>query len=247
MLICSFMPLFMRFPQTLINKRMNDNQSNILLQLNNFQSREVAIESFNRYIKTLDLSPKTELRERHIHEYWSKLYPPKLASQRLADAQLKEIIPYAYGFQYALTLQTRMRPCADKGKLSDKIALLGTNFRHFSNRLNSLVYKMSYKRDPDNSRLLLVPILEGLGFSPNSGKTLHYHVGIGNVPNSIDEATLLKLIRKAWLKVSFARNDIDLQPSDPWWIFYSKKEAIKGHEISIDWANVTAPIRIFQS
>jgi hypothetical protein len=186
---------------------------------------------------------KSYIRPAHEFERHSKFNMPRVKDQIFADEQFAHLMPFAAEFQYAVTLQTRLQPSKNAISMERKIFDASRDFAYFSNRLNYLIFKNAYKRFPKTHRLLIVPVMEGLGFSEHSGKTIHYHVGIGHVPDHISISQLHAMIRTAWCKVSSSRNDIDVRPSDPWWILYSKKEADKGHEMSIDWVNVTMPER----
>jgi hypothetical protein len=128
-----------------------------------------------------------------------------------AEEILKEVLPLALGFQYAVTLHTRYRRLSSKVALELSADRASHDFKFFANRLNYSIFKNAYKRDPENNRLLIVPCLDGMTFAANSGKTLHYHVGIGNVPETITIDLLEALVMKAWSKVQSARKNINVK------------------------------------
>ena len=194
------------------------------------ESLDERVYRFKQYVASLNFDLKDTLRHPHAFEPKRTNFVPKLADVQYGDAVLKEVLPLALGFQYDVALELS----ADRAS---------NDFKFFANRLNYLIFKNAYKRDPENNRLLIVPCLDGMTFAANSGKTLHYHVGIGNVPETITIDLLEALVMKAWSKVQSARKNIDVRPCDPWWIFYSKKEAVMGNKMSIDWVNVSSPIR----
>ena len=207
------------------------------------ESLDERVYRFKQYVASLNFDLKDTLRHPHIFEPKRTNFVPKLADVQYGDALLKEVLPLALGFQYAVTLHTRYRRLSSNVALELSADRTSHDFKFFANRLNYLIFKNAYKRDPENNRLLIVPCLDGMTFAANSGKTLHYHVGIGNVPETITIDLLEALVMKAWSKVQSARKNIDVRPCDPLWIFYSKKEAVMGNKMSIDWVNVSSPIR----
>ena len=207
------------------------------------ESIDERVYRFKKYVESLNLDLKDTLRHPHVFEPKRKNFVPKLADVQYGDALLKEVLPLALGFQYALTLHTKYSRSSSNVAVELNADKASQDFKFFANRLNYLIFKNAYKRDPENNRLLIVPCMDGLTFAAGSGKTLHYHVGIGNVPETITKEQLEALVLMAWSKVQSARKNIDVRPSDPWWIFYSKKEAVMGNKMSIDWVNVSSPVR----
>ena len=105
--------------------------------------------------------------------------------------------------QYAITLQTRLITKRDKFRSEQQIITLQEDFWHFKNRLNYHFFGKTGHRKPNIYSLLLLPIIEGSAFSPEGDRTLHYHLGIGNIPNETSFSELCFVIRKHWLKSKF--------------------------------------------
>ena len=88
---------------------------------------------------------------------------------------------------------------------------------------------------------MLLPIIEGSLFSPEGLRTLHYHVGIGNVPADMDIRELRKAIFAQWEKTSYGQMDIDFKPGNEGWISYITKEVEQGNTRCCDWLNAYVP------
>jgi hypothetical protein len=81
------------------------------------ESLDERVYRFKQYVASLNFDLKDTLRHPHIFEPKRKYFVPKLADVQYGDAVLKEVLPLALGFQYAVTLHTRYR------RLSSNVAL----------------------------------------------------------------------------------------------------------------------------
>jgi hypothetical protein len=64
---------------------------------------------------------------------------------------------------------------------------LQEDFWHFKNRIKYHFYDKTGHRNSRIYSLLILPFIEGSAYSPKRERTLHYHLGLGNIP---DEASL---------------------------------------------------------
>ena len=149
-----------------------------------------------------------------------------------------QLSPYV---QFAITLQTTLIVRRGAFEAEKQRIMLQEEFNHFRKRLNYYFFKKGNYRNPQINSLLILPVIEGSGFSPEGKRTLHYHVGLGNVPNHINDIELQKIIRDIWLKVKYSQDKIDLQPADPGWADYITKEVEQGNIDCIDWRNACIP------
>lgn len=143
--------------------------------------------------------------------------------------------------QYAVTLQTKLVTRHDKFQREQLLIHLQGDFWHFHKRLNYHFFKKSCHRKPHLYSLLMLPVIEGSAFSPDGNRTLHYHIGLGNVPEGVSDIELYNVVRQHWLKTKFGANDIDIKPADPGWSGYITKEVEKGNVECIDWRNASIP------
>ena len=143
--------------------------------------------------------------------------------------------------QYAITLQTRLITKRDKFRSEQQIITLQEDFWHFKNRLNYHFFGKTGHRKPNIYSLLLLPIIEGSAFSPEGDRTLHYHLGIGNIPKETSFSELCFVIRKHWLKSKFGTDMIKVKSADPDWTGYITKEVERGNIECVDWRNASIP------
>ena len=101
------------------------------------------------------------------------------------------------------------------------------DFRYFMNRLNTLLYKNSFKRY--GKRVEVIPFLEGL-----VGKRPHYHV-LMKKPKNVNYLKFRMMICELWKKTRFGYNDIKFnEKTDNGWGGYSTKE-ITCNTDNVDW------------
>jgi hypothetical protein len=140
----------------------------------------------------------------------------------------KRLIPLSHHIKWAVTLQTNLIPNRYARERENQNEALANDFRWFSNRLNYCYYGKASRNKPEMYSLLLLPIVEGWTFSPNGERTLHFHVGVGNIPSGTKHTELRTKIHEAWLKTTHARDDIDMRPADSGFIDYIIKDLEKG-------------------
>ena len=159
--------------------------------------------------------------------------------------QIDEINKYYGQFspyvQYAVTLQTTLIPRRGVYEAEKQRMMLEEEFNHFRKRLNYYFFKKGNYRNPQINSLLILPVIEGSGFSPEGKRTLHYHVGLGNMPETVNDIELEKVIREIWQKVKYTQDIVNLQPADPGWLGYITKEVEQGNIDCIDWRNACIP------
>jgi hypothetical protein len=146
------------------------------------------------------------------------LYTPSEDKLRHMDAVYDFYVKHADHVQYAVTLQTKLVVKRDRDLSEKQRISIEDDFRIFAKRLQREVYGMGHRRKPQKFSLMLLPILEGSLFSPEGLRTLHYHIGIGNVPA-----------------------DIDIKPGNQGWMSYITKEVEQGNVNCCDWLNAFVP------
>lgn len=150
----------------------------------------------------------------------------------------KTYSPYV---EYAVTFQTKLTTRRDKFRLEQLLISLQQDFWHFNKRINYECYGKASHRKPHRYSLLILPVIEGTAFSSEGDRTLHYHLGIGNVPKAYNEIDFHRIIRSNWTKTKFGIDDIDFKSADPDWSGYITKEVEKGNVDCIDWRNASIP------
>ena len=169
------------------------------------------------------------------------LYAPTSAQMKLVDGIYDFYVEQSEHVTFSVTLQTKIVVKREKG-LSDKQRInLENDFRIFATRLQRSVWGMAHRRKPKKFSLMLLPTLEGLIFSPEGFRTLHFHVGIGNAPADMTVEKLHKSISTEWKKASYGRTDIKVKPAGEGWLAYITKEVERGNTQCCDWGNSFAP------
>ena len=183
-----------------------------------------------------------------IHQLTSKgrksnkaLYAPTSAKMNLMDGIYDFYVEHSDNVTFAVTLQTKLVVKRGKG-LSDKQRInLETDFRIFAKRLQRSVWGMAHRRKPQKFSLMLLPTLEGLIFSPEGSRTLHFHVGIGNAPADMTAEKLHKSVSTEWKKTSYGQMDIKVKSAGEGWLAYITKEIELGNTKCCDWGNTFVP------
>ena len=183
-----------------------------------------------------------------IHQLSSKGRTSMKALYAPSAEKLKEMVAvfdfyreHSSPVQFAVTLQTKLVVKREQD-LSEKQSIsLTDDFRIFAKRLQRDVYGMAHRRKPEKFSLLLLPTLEGPRFSPEGFRTLHYHVGFGNLPADMDIGGLRKAICAQWGKTSYGQMDINIKPGNEGWMSYITKEVDQGDTRCCDWLNAYVP------
>ena len=150
-------------------------------------------------------------------------------------------LSYSPHIRYSATLQTRLITRRDKFRSEQQLISLQEDFWHFKNRINYHFYGKTGHRKPLIYSLLILPVIEGSAFSPEGGRTLHYHLGLGNLPDEASFNELCSVIRKHWLKTKFGTDMIRIKSADPDWMEYITKEVERGNVDCVDWRNACIP------
>ena len=169
------------------------------------------------------------------------LYAPSDEQLGHMDAVYDFYVKHADHVQYAVTLQTKLVVKRDRDLSEKQRISIEDDFRIFAKRLQREVYGMGHRRKPQKFSLMLLPILEGSLFSPEGLRTLHYHIGIGNVPADMDMKKLRSIIYAQWEKTSYGQMDIDIKPGNQGWMSYITKEVEQGNVNCCDWLNAFVP------
>ena len=148
---------------------------------------------------------------------------------------------YAPHIQFSATLQTRLITRRDRFRSEQQLISLQEDFWHFRKRINYHFFGKNNHRKPHIHSLLILPVIEGTGFSPEGTRTLHYHIGLGNIPDEASFSELCFVIRKHWLKSRFGTDMIKIKSADPDWIEYITKEVERGNVDCVDWRNACVP------
>lgn len=99
---------------------------------------------FKQYVESLNLDLKHTLRHPHVFEPSRKYFVSKLADAQFGDAMLKQVLPLALGFQYAVTLHTKYRRTSSNVALELSADRASRDFKFFANRLNYSIFKNAY-------------------------------------------------------------------------------------------------------
>ena len=171
----------------------------------------------------------------------AKAIPRDDINSQAQDQLVSHFMKYGDALQYMITLQTRIVPSSDPIKRELQMANAAEDARHFWKRVNYKLWGVAAKRFPDKCSLLTLSFLEGGLFAPNGFRTLHFHVGVGNVSNTMDLLEFTKLIRSEWAKTRYGANDIDIKPPSRGVLEYVTKEMKKGNWDCVDPVNTFIP------
>mgnify|MGYP006273699451 CR=1 FL=1 len=169
------------------------------------------------------------------------LYAPSEKKLELMDATFDFYLEHSPAVQYAATLQTKLVIDRDPQQAEYQMMRLSSDFSDFAKRVNRSVFGQANRRKPEKYALLMLPLLEGSGFCSDEPKTLHYHVGIGNVPDYVSLDRLRTIIFFEWSKTRLGQRDIKLTPGDEGWMGYITKEVDGGNLRGCDFANAYVP------
>lgn len=111
------------------------------------------------------------------------------------------------------------------------------NVRHFINRVNAELYGQNARRN--GYSITLVGALEGEA----TGKHLHYHCAVGNLPANLSAAETYKKIASAWHLTRFGNEQVHVQAmTTTGWLGYISKDVGRMDTDVIDWENVRLQI-----
>ena len=117
-------------------------------------------------------------------------------------------------------------------RLTPEIA--SRTLRHALNRLNRCFWGNAARRKPRTHKLLVIATLEG----QRSGKRLHYHLQIGNLPPHLTHADLVQAWHLAWAATDYGDKQIDIQALyGTHWLTYITKEIGSADTDCVDWEN----------
>lgn len=153
----------------------------------------------------------------------------------------KRLIPLSHHIKWAVTLQTNLIPATTAKDRENQMISVSNGFVNFASRLNYKYYGKVSRRKPERYSLLLLPIVEGWLFSSHGERTLHIHVGVGNIPSGYKHSELRREIREAWLKIPVARDDTDMRPADSGFLDYIIKDLEKGCYEGFDLRSASIP------
>ena len=171
----------------------------------------------------------------------TKAIPSDNINSQAQEQLVSHFMQYADALQYVITLQTRIVPSPDPIKCEMQMADATEDARHFWKRVNYKLWGVAAKRFPGKCSLLTLSFLEGGLFAADGFRTLHFHVGVGNVSNTMDLLEFSKLIRNEWAKTRYGANDIDIKPPSRGVLEYVTKEMKKGNWDCVDPVNTFIP------
>ena len=169
------------------------------------------------------------------------LYAPSEKQMKMMDAIFDFYLEHSPSVQYAVTLQTKLVINRDQSLGELQMISISSDFGDFAKRVNREIFGQANRRKPEQYRLMMLPTLEGSGFCPDEPRTLHYHVGVGNVPDYITEDRLRTIMFFAWTKTRLGQTGIKLTPGDEGWMAYITKEVDGGNIRCCDFANAYVP------
>ena len=169
------------------------------------------------------------------------LYAPNAQTMKMIESVFDFYLEHSPAVQYAVTLQTKLVINRDQHLGEQQMISLSSDFSDFAKRVNRAVFGQANRRKPELYSLLMLPTLEGSGFCPDEPRTLHYHVGVGNVPDHISAEKLRTIMFFEWVKTRLGRKDVKLTPGDEGWMGYINKEVDGGNMRCCDYANAYVP------
>ena len=139
---------------------------------------------------------------------------------------------HAVDITHTAVLHTRYKPYGqDPQGMHRIVELAKQDCRHFRNCFNKRLFGRRATRKPMRYQPLIIATLEGSLETTDRDLTLHYNLGIGNLPDGLTDADLLIALRSSWVDDAGQRNDIFMENVSGnvararGWIGYSLKEA----------------------
>ena len=135
-------------------------------------------------------------------------------------------IPWTNPFGITLTLKQQVN--FQKLDLTSASA----NIRHFTNRLNRMIFGSSAQRYGKGIKIF--PVIE-----KSADDRLHIHAVI-DCPDHIDNSSFNDKINQAWSKTNFGYRHTHIQPirDDGWSLYITKFDQKAEYDLAIDWMNV---------
>lgn len=152
---------------------------------------------------------------------------------------------------HGMTLQTTLQTHNISDQSMTRHISIANNVMHdFRKKLNWLFTGNGYKRNPKYLPILIVS-LEGTTNTYDRYKTLHYHIGFGNVDTERMDVDFLEKLTKLWVATGIGSDNIKIHPlthgREHGWGTYISKEAWKGNYDCIDLENSQIPKHLLAS
>ena len=157
--------------------------------------------------------------------------------RELRKAAVEWMLEQADSYTHAVTLtlkQTRT-VLTERGHVREQLTKYSAKaaMRHFINRLNAALYGNAAKRY--GKSIAIVAVLEG----ESTGKLLHYHCAIRNLPERVNDKAIEGCIRAAWKQTNFGNEQVCVtRIHTTGWISYIGKEIGRDECDVLDWENV---------
>ena len=139
-----------------------------------------------------------------------------------------------YTHAVTLTMKQSRRILTDRGEMRDDLTVYSANanMRHFIRRVNCELFGNAAKRY--GKSIAIVSSLEGV----LTGKNLHYHCAIGNLPDRLCERAIEGSIRGAWLQTNFGNRQMHIERMQTnGWLNYMVKDIGRQNCEVLDWEN----------
>ena len=166
----------------------------------------------------------------------------------LVKAQDRFISQLVSNCSYALTMQTNLRTHNISARTMEGYVGLAQNaMAEFRPKLNRMLTGNGYLR---NSMYMpvLVCALEGRLNTYDRGRTLHYHLAIGNFDHARIDDEFLKKLAGHWIDTEVGTDDVLLVPMsaghEAGWGHYISKENRDGNDMCIDFENTQMPAHL---
>lgn len=132
-------------------------------------------------------------------------------------------------YKQNITVMTESGQCVQKLTQGEATK----NVKHFINRVNAEFYGQNARRN--GYSITLVGALEGEA----TGKHLHYHCAIGNLPENLSATEIYRKIASAWHLTRFGNEQVHVQAmTTTGWLGYICKDVGRKDADVIDWDNV---------
>jgi hypothetical protein len=155
---------------------------------------------------------------------------------------------YSQHISHIIVAHTNYRPAITEtvAKRSWEIEQSKTQFKHFRNRFNSLLYGSKSKRNPAKFQPLILATIEGTKERLDKTKTIHFNLCIGNLPDQLTTQDLRVVFTDAWSKSGLNKKSIWIEKTGTIqdtenWLSYISKEASNGSTHCFDLTNNQIP------
>jgi hypothetical protein len=180
----------------------------------------------------------------------------RLGKIRMHEVQAIKEYYKSYGqhISHLIVAHTNYRPAITEtfAKRSWEIEQSKTQFKHFRNRFNSLLYGSKSKRNPAKFQPLILTTIEGTREMADTSKTIHYNICIGNLPKSLTTEDLRVVFTEAWSKAGLNPKSIWIQEAGTMeetinWLNYISKETSTACIDCYDLTNNQIPMQAFKN